>query len=379
MALFFNQGQNPISNFLGDGQNQTPYNNSGALMSLGLGLLSGRNPTEQVGQAASNFANDRQSGKMTNQTVKFLQTANPQLAEAVQSGALSAADAYKLHFASQAKNKTFQKLDDGTYGFADESTGTFNPLGKATKPLGSGADGTGNFGLNPIWGTKDGKPMLFQPGKDGNVNQMQFPEGFVPSPGFNNLDTSTAIIPQNKRTGDLGTPIAKDVAGKSNQEALGAGQGAAAVALPQAIQLAGLVDKQVQTLKADPALPNVLGSFDSRTPNLFPSSVAVQSKIDQLKGGTFLQARQMLKGGGSITDYEGQRADAAQARMNQAQSVEDFNAALDDYNSAVQDGVKKLQAMANGNFGVQPQGGQTQPPPNAGVTSSGIKFSVVPQ
>jgi hypothetical protein len=53
-----------------------------------------------------------------------------------------------------------------------------------------------------------------------------------------------------------------------------------------------------------------------------------------------------LKGGGAITDYEGQKAEAALARLNQAQSVEDFNAALDEFNYHVQLGLHLLQQQA---------------------------------
>ena len=51
-------------------------------------------------------------------------------------------------------------------------------------------------------------------------------------------------------------------------------------------------------------------------------------------------------GGGAITDFESQKAEAAFARLNQAQSPEDFKAALDEFNSAVKEGVRKLEQQA---------------------------------
>ena len=70
----------------------------------------------------------------------------------------------------------------------------------------------------------------------------------------------------------------------------------------------------------------------------------------------------MLKGGGAITDYEGQKAEGAYARLNQAQTPEDFKAALDEFNFYVQQGLQKLQAQAGqqrmgGGYPQQPQGG----------------------
>lgn len=145
------------------------------------------------------------------------------------------------------------------------------------------------------------------------------------------------------------------------QEAFQSGKGAADAkaqseaqqALPGVAGMAGLIDSQIQGLKNDPYLPNMVGPVNSRLPNVSADAARVQAKIDQLNGGAFLQARQMLKGGGAITDIEGQKAEAAFVRMNQAQDVNDFKAALDEFNAAVQQGLRKLEAQAG------------QPPPAA--------------
>ena len=73
---------------------------------------------------------------------------------------------------------------------------------------------------------------------------------------------------------------------------------------------------------------------------------ACPARSSSSKGGAFLAGRQLLKGGGAITDFESQKAEAAFARLNQAQSPKDFKAALDDFNSAVQEGVRKLEQQA---------------------------------
>jgi len=52
--------------------------------------------------------------------------------------------------------------------------------------------------------------------------------------------------------------------------------------------------------------------------------------LDQLKGGTFLQAFQSLKGGGAITQVEGTKAEQAIARLSTAQSDAEFEVALKD-------------------------------------------------
>jgi hypothetical protein len=191
--------------------------------------------------------------------------------------------------------------------------------GELTKPAGGS-----EFGLTPVLGRdKDGNVVVMQLGKDGTAVQTQMPEGV---------------------TADLGLGAFE----KAKGAAEGKGAGEATGALPGVSSMAALVDQQIQDLKNDPYLPNMLGPVDSRLPNVSEDAARVQGRIDQLQGGAFLQARQMLKGGGAITDIEGQKAEAAFVRMNAAQSMADFIAALDEFNAAVQDGVKKLEAQTGG-------------------------------
>ncbi|MBK8085031.1 MAG: hypothetical protein IPK28_15075 [Devosia sp.] len=75
--------------------------------------------------------------------------------------------------------------------------------------------------------------------------------------------------------------------------------------------------------------------------------------LNQASGQAFMQARQMLKGGGQITDFDGRRAEAAFSRLSDAASQGDlptFLAALDDFEMAVTEGYRKLQAVANGTY-----------------------------
>lgn len=74
------------------------------------------------------------------------------------------------------------------------------------------------------------------------------------------------------------------------------------------------------------------------------AGVALVEKIGQLQGGTWLAARQMLKGGGAITDYESQKAESAMARLSRVKSEEEFRAALTDLKDAITEGRAKLQA-----------------------------------
>lgn len=118
-------------------------NNSNVLLGMSAGLLGGATRNEQLGQGLQNAASVATGNKRRNKTMEFLQKMNPELAAAVEAGTLSPLDAYKTHVQSQQPAKidrSFQTLPDGTYGFADNNTGTFNALGQAQKPDNAGND-----------------------------------------------------------------------------------------------------------------------------------------------------------------------------------------------------------------------------------------------
>lgn len=79
--------------------------------------------------------------------------------------------------------------------------------------------------------------------------------------------------------------------------------------------------------------------------------------LEQVQGGTFMQAFNNLKGGGAITEQEGAKATAAIARLNPRQSEEGFSKALMDF-----DGVL-AQAQARAQANAPQQGSQAAPTP----------------
>lgn len=94
------------------------------------------------------------------------------------------------------------------------------------------------------------------------------------------------------------------------------------------------------------------GRFDPR--NYAPGTDAMDFNVllDQLKGQTFLEAFQSLKGGGAITQVEGLKAEQAIARLNTAQSDEAFEAALREL-AEVAESAKRRAIEASGGNGLQ--------------------------
>lgn len=68
--------------------------------------------------------------------------------------------------------------------------------------------------------------------------------------------------------------------------------------------------------------------------------------LEQVQGGTFMQAFNNLKGAGQITEQEGAKATAAIARLNPRQSEEGFNKALMDFDGVLAQAQARAQANA---------------------------------
>lgn len=73
-----------------------------------------------------------------------------------------------------------------------------------------------------------------------------------------------------------------------------------------------------------------------------------KSRLEQIKGQTFLQAFKDLKGAGQITEVEGQKATQAIARLDASQSEKEFDAALDDLSNIIDQGVIRAKTKAGG-------------------------------
>ena len=71
------------------------------------------------------------------------------------------------------------------------------------------------------------------------------------------------------------------------------------------------------------------------------------AKVDQIMNGAFLDAFQALKGGGHITEIEGEKATRAKARLDTNLSEEGFKEAIQDYIEVIERGleVQKQKAL----------------------------------
>lgn len=108
----------------------------------------------------------------------------------------------------------------------------------------------------------------------------------------------------------------------------------------------------IDSIIADPGLDSAVGVTGMLTgalgplSALAPESSRARSRIEQLQGQVFLDAFESLKGGGQITEVEGQKAEAARARLSTAQSPEDFRDALTELRQLVETASQRPQGWS---------------------------------
>jgi hypothetical protein len=71
------------------------------------------------------------------------------------------------------------------------------------------------------------------------------------------------------------------------------------------------------------------------------------SRFDQIKGASFLEAFESLKGGGAITEKEGQKGTDAINRMSTSTDEKEFIRAAMDLQDVIRKGVTNAQSRAS--------------------------------
>ena len=119
-------------------------------------------------------------------------------------------------------------------------------------------------------------------------------------------------------------------------------------------ELAGMDEKQslaftqVDELLRHKGFSSVVGATMVPGMRFIPGTKEADfmSRLEQIKGGAFMEAYKVLKGGGQITEMEGVKATAAMNRMSISTSEAEFRAAAKDFKDAVTVGFNKLRAQA---------------------------------
>lgn len=166
---------------------------------------------------------------------------------------------------------------------------------------------------------------------------------------FGNVNVDGSVDPIGAKT----LPPEKDpnyLRNAESQKAIGKGQGEVAATAETDIakgqQFMGLIDKAI----SHPGRESATGKSSVFNSMALPGGDRKDYLVlaDQLRGQNFMEAYQGLKGGGQITEVEGLKAENAQARLNEAQSEEEYLAALKEMKLLVAERIDRINAMVNG-------------------------------
>lgn len=129
-------------------------------------------------------------------------------------------------------------------------------------------------------------------------------------------------------------------------------QAKAKMQLPQIESSAQMALQNIDDLLTHPGFSQSVGAGIGHATKFIPGTNAADfnARLEQLQGGAFLQAFNALKGGGQITEIEGNKATHAITRMSTAQSEKEFRKAADEFKSVIQTGLDNARKSA----GVQP-------------------------
>lgn len=332
------------------------------LMALGAGIMEGG--FGKGLQAAVPVMNEERKQRLVNMTEQILarRGLSPEMAKIVANNP----SVLQAVLAEDLNLKT--KTDDiKEFEFAKQQgfTGSF-PDWMARK-----RGTTGEYGLQPIWGTDDqGNPVIVQLGKAGEAIQAKLPPGVRIGKDALKIDTGTGTLLLDPVTRQSIGLVPKQIAEKEAQEEIGKARGKASADLQRVIDAAQTTLKLIESIEKDPY--RQWGTGISAATNYIPGTPMwdFRQRVEQLRGHTFLEAYNILRGGGQITEREGEKAEQAIARLSTFQTEKGFLQALRDLKEVLEIGVARAYKSA----GKQPPqqasaaGAATQniPPPPPG-------------
>lgn len=210
--------------------------------------------------------------------------------------------------------------------------------------------------LTPTWGIDaQGRPVALQARRDGTMGPFAMPEGVSIARDPIRVDTPTGTVLLDPQTRQQVGFVPKDIAGAAVAQAVGERAGTEIAGAPQEARNARTLLGQIDAVLSDRNLgiaTGLPGMVTTRIPGT--PTFDLGQRIEQLRGQAFLQAFESLKGGGAITETEGQKATQAIARLNSSQSTEGFVTALRELREVVEGARQRAESRVPTNRATTP-------------------------
>jgi hypothetical protein len=265
-------------------------------------------------------------------------------------------------FAQMLLEQEMQSRDPMRQLDMDYKRAQIDKMQREAATAGDNIFGTPIYGRDP----ETGQTVLGAMGKDGSFHRLDT-GGVEVTPGVTWQDFGTHRQAFDRGGAPVGGPVLRhgDVPSAHVQTPDGglAPMPGSQADLERRAELAKVEDNaysiisMIDSLYSDPYLDGMLGPARSRLPNISADAARVQSKMDQIGGQAFLQAFQTLRGGGQISNVEGEKAQAAIARLNTAQSPKDYRQALNELKGIVQTSLDRARRSAGAGAGSNPPPG----------------------
>lgn len=157
--------------------------------------------------------------------------------------------------------------------------------------------------------------------------------------------------------------VAEGASTVAEQTAVGSARGAAVgdaqINLRSVIDGANQVITTVNKIRSHPALDAVFNNWmGGLNPKLFAANTPerdLAELLEQATGTVFLQGFKAVKGGGQITEIEGEKAEVSLANLDKAQTKGQFMSGLEEFLGVVVRGAKDAELKARGDFTSIPQ------------------------
>lgn len=214
-----------------------------------------------------------------------------------------------------------------------------------------------SYGLQPQWAPtgktdENGTPtyqsiQLANDGSDPKI--VNGPDGKPLVQKAMKVDTPTETIMMTPDGLQVLSRVPKDVRGAAEQTA----QGKAAQSLPITDEMRQQGSQLIDDILKNGDLVGTSGIRSHIEPYVYASSGDTQSKLNQLRSLNFLQAYNLLKGGGSISDAEGSKAVAAFSRLEHPEllTADGMKQALTDAKEALTAAGQAAHKAAGDNSG----------------------------
>lgn len=250
------------------------------------------------------------------------------------------------------------------YQFAKQQgyEGSFQDWMKEQYQQRQGAVGYGIQG-QPVYNEKTGEVGFLQMQNRGGQPIITTPGGLKPlsddwkvNPKPITEKTDTEIIQRDPFTGQerSRTPMNREEGARerASGKVRGETQTTAEINLPQIETTAANAIRQLDELKIHPGRKDATGPLAGRAPALGGAQADFISRLNQIESGAFVNTyKNDLRGGGQISNIEGEKGTKARARMNRLTKPEDFDAAIEDYKNVIRQDVENARRKAGGGGG----------------------------